>query len=102
MLWRFRDRDQSVGSTQLEQNAFINSIQNGEYINDTEYGAKSTLTAIIGRMAAHSGQEIKLQDALDSKLVLGPKEFSWDAHMPDLPDENGNYAVPIPGKATVL
>jgi len=101
IVWRFRERHEVAGSTQVEQNVFINAILNGSYVNDTDYGAKSSLTTIMGRMATHSGQEIKMEDVLASNQNLGPKEYSWDAAMPDLPGEDGNYEIPIPGKTKV-
>ena len=102
LVWRFRDSDEPVGSTQLEQNAFFNAIAKGPYINDTEYGAKSTLTTIIGRMASHSGQPVKLDEALASDLAIVPDNLSWDMKMPDAPDANGNYEVPVPGRTKVM
>ena len=102
IIWRFRDADEAVGATQLEQNVFFNAVANGPYINNTDYGAKSTLTAIIGRMASHSGQPVKLEEALVSELSMVPERFSWDMKMPNAPDENGNYEVPMPGKAKVI
>ena len=98
IAWRFRDSDEPVSATQLEQNAFFNAIANGPYINNTEYGAKSTLTTIIGRMATHSGQDIKLDEALASDLSIVPDKLSWDMEMPDQPAENGDYEIPVPGK----
>ncbi len=102
IIWRHREREDTPGSTQLEQNALINAILEGGYINNTEYGAQSSLTTIIGRMAVHSGQELKLEEVLKSTIHLGPTEYAWNASMPDLPGEDGNYAVPIPGKTKVL
>ena len=102
IAWRFRDSDEPVGATQLEQNAFFNAVANGPYINNTEYGAKSTLTTIIGRMASHSGQPVKLEEALESDLILGPTQLTWDAKMPDQPGPNGNYEIPVPGKTKVI
>ena len=101
-IWRFRDADEPVGSTQLEQNIFIEAIANGPYINNTDYGAKSTLTTIIGRMASHSGRAVKLEDALASTLSLVPEELAWDMKMPNAPDENGAYDIPMPGKGKVI
>ena len=98
IAWRFRDADEPVGSTQLEQNVFFNALAKGPYVNNTDYGARSTLTTIMGRMASHSGQPIKLEEALASELSIVPAKLAWDARMPDEPDENGNYEVPIPGK----
>ena len=36
-------------------------------------------------------------EALASDLSLMPKRFAWDAPPPVLPDEEGRYAVPVPG-----
>lgn len=102
IVWRFRDADQAVGSTQLEQNVFFNALANGSYINNTDYGAKSTMTTIMGRMATHSGQPVKLEEAVASDLSIVPENLSWNMKMPNAPDSEGNYEVPVPGKAKVI
>lgn len=102
IIWRFRDSDETVASTQLEHNVFFNAIAKGPYVNNTDYGAKSTLTTIMGRMATHSGQDVKLEEVLSSDLSIVPDQLTWDAKMPDEPDANGNYAIPIPGKTRVI
>ena len=56
----------------------------------------------MGRMAIHSGQRLNLEQVLTSKRTILPKEFTWDAKMPDMPREDGNYAIPIPGKTQVI
>ena len=43
---------------QTEHDELFASIRNGKPINNGEYMAKSTLLAIMGRMAAYTGQEI--------------------------------------------
>ena len=63
--------------------------------NETEYGAKSTMTSILGRMATYSGKMIQWDEALASNLALVPRAYAWDAAPPTVPDENGRY--PIPG-----
>ena len=102
MLWRYRDKDETVGASQKCQSAFINSVIQKKPINQVEYGAKSTLTTIIGRMAIQSGQIIKVEDALKSKRSILPKQFDWDAEMPSMPGPDGNYSIPIPGRFEVL
>ena len=102
LTWRFRDVGETESSSQLEQNVFFNAVANGPYVNNTEYGAKSTLTTILGRMATHSGQDVKLEEALASSLSIVPAKLSWDAKMPDEPDANGNYEIPVPGKTKVM
>lgn len=97
LTWRFRDADEEVGSTQLEQNVFFNAVANGPYINNTDYGAKSTLTTIVGRMASHSGKSVKLDAALASSLSIVPENLSWDMKMPNAPGDDGEYEIPMPG-----
>ena len=71
-------------------------------LNNAYYGAKSTATSIIGRLATYSGKVIKWDDAMNSEVSLMPKEFSWDAEPPVLPDANGLYPVAVPGKSKVI
>ena len=64
---------------QTEHDELFASIRNGKPINNGEYMAKSTLLAIMGRMAAYTGQEITWEMALNSKEDLSPGRYDWDA-----------------------
>lgn len=83
---------------QVEHDELFASIRSGKVINDIEYGAKSTMTAILGRMATYSGQLIKWEDAMGSNMELVPDNLDWNSQAPVIPDEEGNYPVPVPGK----
>ncbi len=88
---------------QHEHVELFDAISKGEYkFADAEYGAKSTLTGIIGRLATYSGQVIKWDEALASNVDLMPERFAWDALPKVLPDENGLYPYAIPGQTKVL
>ena len=50
--------------------AFIDSVKNGKNINNAEESVQSTLTAILGRMAAYSGKTITWEEMLKSKERL--------------------------------
>lgn len=102
VLWRYREQENEVASTQIEHNVFFNAILKGGHVNNTEYAAKSTLTTIMGRMATHSAQPIKLEEALASDLSIVPEKLAWDSKMPDEPDASGNYEIPVPGKTRVI
>ncbi|MCL6273798.1 Gfo/Idh/MocA family oxidoreductase [Muricauda sp. 2012CJ35-5] len=82
---------------QVEHDKLFAAIRNGEVIADAEHGAKSTLTAIMGRMATYSGQTITWEQVLNSDLSLIPESPSWDSNPPTMPDENGRYPIPMPG-----
>jgi len=53
--------------------AFIKSIETGNYLNDTFSGVDSTLTAIMGREAAMSGEQIMWDNLRFSSQRLDPK-----------------------------
>lgn len=84
---------------QIEHNRLFKSIRNGEVISNAEYGAKSTMTAILGRMATYTGKLITWDEAMDSNLTLVPDEdtLSFDSVPPVVKDVNGKYPVPVPG-----
>ena len=85
---------------QVEHDKLFASIRNGGVIADAENGAKSTLTAIMGRMATYSGKEITWDQAMNSKLELMPENPDWNTNPPTMPDSNGTYSIPTPGITT--
>jgi len=87
---------------QQEHDELFKSIRNKGVISDTENGAYSTMTAIMGRMATYPGQVINWDEALKSDLQIMPAEVTWDTTPPTLPGEDGNYPIPIPGKTKVM
>jgi predicted dehydrogenase len=62
---------------QNEHNELFASIRSGKRINDGEWMAKSTLMAIMGRMATYTGQEITWEKALASKQDWSPKKYEF-------------------------
>lgn len=93
-----RRRAQSEDGHQLEHYAFFENIRKGEPRNDAEYGAKSTLMGIMGRMATYTGQVITQEQALNSKQVLVPDTITgFDAEPPVKPDADGVYPQAMPG-----
>ncbi|HMB63313.1 MAG TPA: hypothetical protein VKN36_09590, partial [Eudoraea sp.] len=87
---------------QTEHDKLFASIKAGNVISDAEHAAKTTMTAILGRMATYSGQLITFEDALNKGRSIMPDKYSWDAEPPVLPDANGYYPVPVPGITQVL
>lgn len=62
---------------QLEHNALFASIRDSKPINNGEYMTRSTMLAILGRMAAYTGKRITWEEALNSKEKLGPEKYEW-------------------------
>jgi len=63
---------------QRQQSELIASIRSGKPINDGEWMAHSTLMAIMGRMAAYTGQEVTWEQALNSQEKLVPEHLDWN------------------------
>ena len=83
---------------QVEHDKLFASIRNKEVINDAEYGARSTMSAIMGRMATYTGKPIIWEEALKSEeLLMPPGNLTWESTPPTVPGEDGNYPIPTPG-----
>lgn len=77
-------------------------IRAGKPVNDSIAMARSTMLAILGRMATHSGQRVTWDQAFASDKVLAPQRYAWDAMPPVVPGPDGNYPTPMPGVTKVL
>jgi predicted dehydrogenase len=96
-MWIKAEKDWAFGRPtnqmfQTEHDELFASIRKGTPINNGEYMAKSTLLAVMGRMAAYTGQQVTWEMALHSKEDLSPPAYSWDVKLPDPP-------IAIPGVA---
>jgi predicted dehydrogenase len=101
-LFRF-DKKKENNPYQNEHDELFAAIAKGEYkFADTENGAKSTMTSIMGRMATYSGQLIEWDKAINSGIDIMPKKFDWNALPPVLPDDDGYYPVAVPGKTKYI
>jgi myo-inositol 2-dehydrogenase / D-chiro-inositol 1-dehydrogenase len=89
---------------QEEHHDLFAAIRRGEVPNEGENGAKSTMTAILGRMATYSGKVVKWTDAIASEHKLADYDSmtSWDAPAPIVAGPDGYYPVPVPGKVNPL
>ena len=68
-----------------EHTDLIKSIRDGKPINELKNVADSTLSAIMGRMSAYTGQAITWEMALNSKQSLMPENLAWDMKLPEPP-----------------
>ncbi len=87
---------------QVEHDVLFAAIRDNKPHNEADYGAHSTMTAILGRMATYSGKELQYKDALEQGLDLVPEQLSWDAQPPVKPGPDGIYPSAMPGQTKVL
>jgi len=72
----------------------IKSIMDGKPLNEAKRIAESTLTAIMGRMAAYTGKMVTWEQALNSKENLAPAKYEF-ASLPVPP-------VAVPGRTLLI
>lgn len=94
--------DRGPDGHQIEQDVLFRKLAAGEPHNEADYGATSTMTAILGRMATYSGKIIKWDEALASNLEIVPRNLSWDADPGPKPGPDGIYPCAVPGVTQVL
>ena len=100
-LASLRKNFELVALSNIDDDLFA-AIRNGTSYNEGEYGAKSTMTAILGRMATYSGKPLEWDKAINSEISIMPKEFSWTALPPTGPNADGEYPIPLPGVTEVV
>jgi len=98
--WRFRG--QGKNPYQQEHDDLFRAIRNNEDYNEAEYGAKSSMTSILGRTATYSGKEVQWDDAINSEISIMPESFEWDAPMKSNPGPDGLYPRPVPGQSVLV
>jgi myo-inositol 2-dehydrogenase / D-chiro-inositol 1-dehydrogenase len=68
----------------------IAAIRSGEYVNETKNVANSTLTAIMGRESAYTGEALDWDTILNAKFSIMPEKLEFGQAPP--------AEVPVPGK----
>lgn len=62
---------------QNEHDVLFDSIRGGKARNDGERMARSTMMALLGRMAAYTGKAVTWEEGLASKEDLTPPVWAW-------------------------
>jgi predicted dehydrogenase len=96
--WRYKGP--TPDPYQREHDLLFAAIRQDQPYNEADHCAKAVMTAILGRMAAYSGQLVTYEQALNSDLELAPglENLTLDGPAPVMPDAQGRYPVPIPGQ----
>jgi predicted dehydrogenase len=75
--WTYPKPARSISPYVQEHTDLIASIRAGKPINELKTVAESTLTAIMGREAAYTGQELTWDEVLKADLDLMPPEITF-------------------------
>ena len=77
-----------------EHFALLEAIRQDAPFNEGHYGATSSFTAVLGRMATYSGKIVTWDEAVAKGQDLAPglADYGWDTTPPIVPDDDG---IPI-------
>jgi predicted dehydrogenase len=97
MLWRAPQPE--ADPYQLEWQDLLEAIREDKPYNEVKRGVEASLTSSMGRMAAHTGQEITFEEMLNCEHEFAPglDKLTADSPAPVQADEHGKYPVPMPG-----
>jgi len=99
LLWQSEVRREERNPYQNEWNDLVDAIRIDKPYNETERGVRTSLVTSLGRMAAHTGQEITYDEILncDHEMAPGLDKLTMDSPAPLRSDADGRYPVPQPG-----
>ena len=88
--------------TRDEWNVLMDAIRNNKPHNEVERGVKASVVTVMGRLAAHTGQEWTYDNTLAHTHEFAPEadKLKIDGEAPLKADQDGKYPVPEPGKKT--
>jgi predicted dehydrogenase len=97
LLWESKDNSNPY---QNEWDELMAAIRGNKPYNEVKRGVEASLVTSMGRMAAHTGQEISYQDMLNCEHEFAPglDTLTKDSPAPLQPGPNGRYPQPQPGK----
>ncbi len=78
--WTFQGQKNDM--YQAEHDALFASIRKNQPINDGERMATTTMLALMGRMAAYTGQQVTWDQAFNSQERLFPAHVDWSGSKP--------------------
>lgn len=89
---------------QQEHRDLVGPLRAGEIVNEVDYAAMSTMTAVLGRMATYSARSVEMQRALEHGPSLARVDDykSFSDTPPVLPDAEGRYPIAEPGVTDVF
>ncbi len=95
--WKFQPPEPNP--YRMEWVDLVDAIINNQPYSEVHRGVEASLVTSMGRMAAHTGQEITLEQMRNCPHQFAPDvaSLSVDGPAPVMPDADGKYPVPQPG-----
>lgn len=99
LIWRSRVAAAERNPYRNEWNDLVEAILKDQPYNEVERGVKASLVTSMGRMSAHTGQEITYDQILNCEHEMAPglEQLAMGSPAPLLADASGRYPMPQPG-----
>lgn len=100
LIWTSRVPQDQQDPYTNEWNDLMDAIRNDKPFNEAKRGIEASLVTSLGRMAAHTGQEITYDQILNSTHEFAPDadKLTPDSLAPVRPGPDGRYPAPEPGR----
>ncbi len=93
ITWAYRG--DTTNMYQVCHNEWFAAVRKGEALNKGEYMANSTMLAILGREAAHSGQRVTWDELWKAGQDIAPDNLQFA-------DKHPTATVPVPGRYKLI
>ncbi len=99
LVWESKVAPDQRDPYQNEWNDLMDAIRDNKPYNEAKRGVEASLVTSMGRMAAHTAQEITFEQMLNCEHEMAPglDQITSDSPAPLMPGPNGRYPVPQPG-----
>jgi hypothetical protein len=100
LIWQSEVKPEEADPYQNEWNDLIAAIRADQPYNEVRRGVETSLVTSMGRMAAHTGQEITYEDMLNCEHEMAPglDKLTMGSPAPLQAGPDGRYPVPMPGR----
>ena len=98
LAWEFGQNDPNP--YRAEWQSLLDAIRQGKPHNEARRAGEANVTALMGRMAAHTGQVVTWDQALGSnyQFVADIDHMTFDTKAPIHAESDGTYQAPLPGR----
>jgi predicted dehydrogenase len=102
LIWKSTKIPGQTDPYQNEWNELVDAIRDNKPYSEVKRAVAASVVTSMGRWAAHTGQEITYDEMLNDTHEYAPNvaTMTMDGPAPVMPDADGRYPVPQPGKVT--
>jgi predicted dehydrogenase len=99
LAWSWGEPRKEPNPYQVEWDELIQAIRDDKPYNEVQRGAEASLVTAMGRMSAHTGQQVTREQILNCDHEFAPEvdKLTLESAAPLTLGQDGKYPVPQPG-----